>query len=506
MRPRPRRKDSVALAAIEWPLLENSSVAAAIVVSMEGAVLGANARMRKLIGVAAPADLAGTAIHDVLAGPDDWSGWQQARGTGMPVSFRLKAKDGSTVALRGDVRPVTFSGTRALCGVFIDAGDEHQVRASMQKTARMEALGSLTIGIAHDFNNLLTVLIGNLYLVVEELRDRPKAFDKLKAARDAAKRGADLVKQLLSFARREEVAPDVIDPCKVIADIAPLLRRALGARIVLETYLDPHAGRIRASIAQLESVVVNLAINARDAIAGKGVIKISAKREQISKTDAALSGLPGPGDYLVVSVADDGHGIPEETIPRVFEPFFSTKTDRGGTGLGLSMVRWFAEQAGGAASIRSAVRQGTVVMLFLPSSADVTQDTHEGTMPLSTLPTGTERVVVLALDDEMRSTIRRILEVLGYAVSFTASEDETLAALRAEPADLVIVDGLARDDREWVARAKDVSPGLKVIVTTEGARAADVAPASGVALLAKPFTLADLAGSVRRALDAPPGG
>jgi signal transduction histidine kinase len=501
MRLQPSRTGSAELAAIEWPLLEHSTMVAAILVSSDGAILGANARMRTLLGLAAPADLRERSLQEFLLERDDWSVWQQMRSSSAPVSLRLRPAPGAAVTLRGDIRSVSLAGARALCGVFVDVGDEQQLRTAVQQSARMEALGSLTTGIAHDFNNLLTVLVGNLYLVVEELRDRPKAFDKLKAARDAAKRGADLIKQLLTFARREEVAADVIDPCKVVTEIVPLLRRALGSRITLQTDLDGDVGRIRASTAQLESVIVNLAINARDAISGKGVVSIAIRRQHFSKIEAAQHGLPNPGDYVVASVADNGSGIPEGTIARVFEPFFSTKTERGGTGLGLSMVRWFAEQAGGTARLRSVEGEGTTVSLLLPCSADSAQETLEGTMPLSILPTGAERVVVLAPDEALRSTFRQILEVLGYSVTFTAADDEMLAAIRGDRADLLIIDGPSRDDPDLLARAKAARPQLKVVVTTEGVRAVDANPAKGLALLAKPFTLADLAGTVRRALD-----
>jgi signal transduction histidine kinase/CheY-like chemotaxis protein len=502
MRPQPARNDAADLPALEWPLLERSTIVAAILVSDDGAILGANARMRGLLGLAAPADLAGRKLKEFLVERNDWSAWQQARGAGASVTLQLRSATGGAVTLRGDVCPVKLSGARGLCGVFVDAGDEQQLRAAVQQSARMEALGSLTAGIAHDFNNLLTVLVGNLYLVAEEMRDRPKAFEKVKSARDAAKRGADLIKQLLTFARREEVEADVIDPCKVVTDVVPLLRRALGTRISLHTELAPDVGRIRASTAQLESVVVNLAINARDAIVGKGTVTVAMQRAYYSHAEAAKRGLVNGGDYVVASVADNGSGISEETIGRVFEPFFSTKTDRGGTGLGLSMVRWFAEQAGGIVELRSVVGQGTTVALLLPSSTESDHETAEGTMPLSTLPTGTERVVVLAPDEALRSTIRQILEVLGYSVTFTAEEDEMLAALRTEQAQLLIVDGSGREDRDLLARAKAVSPGLKFVVTTEAARPVDPAAPSGIVVLAKPFTLADLAGTVRRALDA----
>jgi len=482
-------------------MLEHSSVVAAILVSAEGALLGANTRMRRLLGLAAATDLIGRTLNEFLVERDDWSVWQQIPGASASLTLRLRSATGVVAALRGDVRALRVSGTRAFCGVFVDAGDEQQLRAAVQQSARMEALGGLTAGIAHDFNNLLTVLVGNLYLVVEELRDRPKAFEKLKAARDAAKRGADLIKQLLTFARREEYDAGAIDPCKVITDVVPLLRRALGSRISLQTEIATEVGQIRASTAQLESVIVNLAINARDAIAGKGRVTISVQRAQLSQSEAANRGLSRGGDYVVASVADDGSGIPEEAIGRVFEPFFSTKRERGGTGLGLSMVRWFAEQAGGAVQLNSIVGQGTTVVLLLPCSTDGVADAAEGTMPLSTLPTGTERVIVLAPDEALRSTIRQILEVLGYTVTFTAADDEMLAALRAEQPQLLIIDGPAREDSGLLSRSKAVRPDLKVIVTTEGPRALVASALPGVAVLAKPFTLADLAGTVRRTLD-----
>ncbi len=168
----------------------------------------------------------------------------------------------------------------------------------------MEALGSLTAGIAHDFNNLLTVLVGNLYLVGEELRTQPKMFEKLKAARDAAKRGTDLIKQLLAFARREELDADIVDPAKVVDGVTPLLRRALGVRIKLDTAFQADAGTIRASTAQLESVVVNLAVNARDAIESKGRIAIEVRRVQLTQEEAERCQLARAGVY----VADQRRG------------------------------------------------------------------------------------------------------------------------------------------------------------------------------------------------------
>jgi signal transduction histidine kinase/CheY-like chemotaxis protein len=481
----------------EFSILEDSSVVAAISLAMDGRILGANAYLRRFFGVGNNSDLAGRALREFLVHEDDWALWA----AGGQVTTQLRSPAGKVLVLRGDVRSSRLPSGRRLYGIFVEVADEQPLRAAAQHSARMEALGSLTAGIAHDFNNLLTVLVGNIYLVAEELRDRPKAFERIKAARDAGKRGAELIKQLLAFARREQLDHGVVDPCKVVDGIVPLLRRAVGTRITLETQLEAGAGSIHASMAQLESVIVNLTVNARDAIEGKGRVSIDVRRVQLSLSEAARHGLER-GQYLALSVRDNGNGIPAEVISRVFEPFFSTKGERGGTGLGLSMVRWFAEQSGGTALVESVVGEGTTVTLLLARSQEQVVEAGDKTMPLSTLPTGNERVVVLAPDDALRSTIHQILEVLGYSVAFTASVEEMLAALRAEDAQLLIVDGLGRNDADVLIRARAVCSNLKVIVTADANRAAEKFAAIDTNVVMKPFSLADLAGAVRRTLDA----
>jgi len=485
---------------VVWSLLEESTIVAAVLVSEDGRILGANSRMRALLGIRQLADLAGCKLSDYLVQPDEWP---SSSSSSAGVIVRMRSANGETVTLRGDIRRTRTGGAPATCGLFVDGGEALQLRAAVQHSARMEALGSLTAGIAHDFNNLLTVLVGNLYLVTEELRDRPKAFERVKSAREASKRGADLIKQLLAFARREQLETDDIDPCNVVSDVEPLLRRALGIRIELRAELDAECGRVRASTAQLESVIVNLAINARDAIEGKGRVTIRVRQTNVAAAEAARLSIAKPGDYVVVSVIDDGGGIPPEAIGRVFEPFFSTKRERGGTGLGLSMVRWFVEQSGGVIKLDSTVGKGTTVALYLPRSADPTFEVSDKTMPLSTLPTGTERVLVLSPDDAVRSTMRQILEVLGYSVELTATDDEMIAAVGARRPELLIVDGPARDDTGLIDRVRASGSAPKVIVTVEGQRsqARSVAAPLGFTALVKPFTLADLASTVRRTLD-----
>lgn len=499
--PQPRSRPEPAEAdTFELAVLEHSTTVAAVLVSPDGEILGSNARLRALLGVRTASELEGRSLGELLVDAGDWTAWQRALSGARPLQTRFRARGGEAVALRGDVVAIHAGGLRVLCGTFVEVANDEKLRAAVQQSARMEALGSLTAGIAHDFNNLLTVLVGNLYLVAEDLRPQPKLFEKLKAARDAGKRGADLIKQLLTFARREQLATGIIDPCKVINELVPLLRRALGSRIALETDLDSAPVPIKASQAQLESVIVNLSINARDAIEGKGNVRIKVRRAQLDADQAARGRLPGAGPYVAIEVSDDGGGIPQETIARVFDPFFSTKAERGGTGLGLSMVRWFAEQTGGVAELESTVGKGTTVTLLLPLSQDQAAESHDMTMPLSTLPTGSERVLVLAADEALRATIRQILEVLGYTVSFAPDVDGVLATLRAEAVQLLIVDAAIREP-ELFARARAARADVEFLLTADSHNQIERSSTPGAAVLLKPFSLADLAGSVRRALD-----
>ena len=490
-------------------MLADSSFIAAFSVSADGFITAANRKLAALLGARSPDELIGQVLTELETGRRDWGAWRRAclAGRERGVKLTFEGGDGRRVVLRGDLGPAADGASPgSLAGVFVDISEEEQLRRAVQRSARMEALGSLTSGIAHDFNNLLTVLVGNLYLAAEELREDQNAFAKVKIARDAAKRGAELIRQLLAFARRETLDVDVVDPSKVVEGLAPLLRRALGSRITLEAKLRPDTGLTRCSAAQLESAIVNLAVNARDAMEAGGRIVILLESEKLDADVAARRGL-SPGEYVKVSVADNGAGIPPEVLEHVFQPFFSTKTERGGTGLGLSMVRWFAEQSGGAVQLRSAVGKGTSVSLLLPRSADATAETAAKTMPLSTLPGGDETVLVVAREESMRSMIKQILDVLGYDVHMSNEPEEALGVLRSRQIDLLLVDaagqqGAARE--QLLQGALKARPSLKIVLTVDGASSKGANTTAST--LGKPFSIADLAGTVRRALDAESGG
>ena len=284
--PTSRREALSKAADLDLTILETSSVVAAVVVDLDGNIVGANARMRRFLGIGDAQATASKSLVEQLIEPGAWRAWRDVPRTGRVVEIELRGFDGTKRVFRGDLSVQGEGAGRRILGLFVDGDDTKALRAAAQRSARMEALGSLTAGVAHDFNNLLTVLVGNLYLIGEEVRERPRVFEKLKAARDAGKRGTDLIKQLMTFARREDLDVGTIDPRKVIGDLLPLLRRALGPRITLETTLEENVGAVRSSVAQLESVVVNLAVNARDAIEGKGRISIEVAAADVSDEEA----------------------------------------------------------------------------------------------------------------------------------------------------------------------------------------------------------------------------
>jgi PAS domain S-box-containing protein len=485
------------------PDVRTSSVIAALAVSPSGVVLAANRSMLTLIGRPLTELLDENIRTSILARPSDWAHWEKAK-AGAHVSgveMQLNALDGRTIFLRGDIRALTrTNGDRhCLSGVFVDITATKQLDNTLDHTARMEAFSNLTSGIAHDFSNLLTVLVGNLYLISEAVRDRPPLHEKAKLARDAAKRGIDLIRQLLAFARNDKVDDNTLDVGKLFCTLEPLLTRALGSRVKLETSVGSDVSLIDANAAQLESAIVNLVINARDAIESTGTICFSATNVTLDDLKSASCGV-SPGDYVRIAISDDGAGIPEALLARVFDPFFSTKGDGKGTGLGLCMVRRFAEHAGGAVVLKSRPGKGTSVFLLLPQSTRGTGSTTVKTMPLSTLPGGKETVLVFAENEEVFATIQDVLTVLGYRVVLGKEWKQSLDLLRTNAIHLVLIDVNGSSDPsarkliDAIGRLKSPVP----IVVLRDSKSADY---NGSLTILKPFDLIGLATAVRRALD-----
>jgi two-component sensor histidine kinase len=368
------------------------------------------------------------------------------------------------------------------------------------RTARIESALGLAAGVSHDFNNLLTVLVGNLYLVSEQVRDQPALHEKVRKARDAAKRGAALARQIMAVARGADAGTDaaVLHVDRVIESLAPLLKATVGARITLNVELAPVVPTVLANRAELESVVTNLVINARDALSERasGTISITLCRRDIG------AGAPAPlkpGGYVELAVRDDGCGIPAALVRRVFEPFFSTKLAGQGSGLGLPMVRWFAEKTGGTAALVSQPDHGTTVTVLLPAHHAEATDTTVRTMPLNALPAGNETVVVLSEDGDFRSTVEQILGALGYRTILDGFAGVTIASHRDAVAAVVVdAQALGMSAAERVRALMERRPKPVGLIVVGDLRVALSVKATRVP---KPFTLQELATAVRTAIE-----
>ena len=483
---RPIEQDSFASSAALPAWLVNSRLLGVVVLDDGLSIVFANDQFARFFGLQSAELLIGANLSEACeleAG--DPQCWRQEG----ECSIRARDKAGTAVLMQVEVSRIRRSDGASLYRCVASLQSEPpETGQLLEHAARMEAVAGLSSGIAHDFNNLLTVLVGNLYLLAEELRDNESAFTRIKAARDTALRGADLTRQLLNYARDDGADEAEVRPASVVRRLQSLLDKLVGSRIKLQVELSAEDASVTAGRAQLESAIVNLVINARDAIDGDGTVTISV--------DEAAGREFGESD-VIVRVADTGPGMSEDVRRRVFEPFFTTKSAGRGTGLGLSMVRWFAERAGGSVDIDSRPGHGTSVSVILPRTSVSSGDTTcSRTLPLSVLPNGDEKVLLVIEDAEVRAMTQQTLAVLGYDV-LIMSRDE-LTAVRDEDIAVAVVDAQGCPDIVELTQAvRDNTPHTKVLVLTPGR----IRELDSRMQLRKPFSLAELAGSVRQTLD-----
>ena len=390
--------------------------------------------------------------------------------------------------------------------------DAQQRLAQAQK---MEGIGHLTGGVAHDFNNLLTIIIGNLETlqrVAQDGRADPERLTRLAAnAMRGAERAAALTQRLLAFSRQQPLQPKVLDVSKLVAGMSDLLRRSLGEQISIETVLAGGIGRVHVDPNQLEVAILNLAVNARDAMPNGGKLTIETANAHVDEAYAASQVDIAPGQYVAIRVTDTGTGMPGDVIERAFEPFFTTKDVGAGTGLGLSQVYGFVKQSGGHVKISSELGKGTTVELFLPR-LHAAADEDPATMQHSPAPRSrtSEMILVVEDDEAVRSHTLESLHDLGYRTLAASNGRIALALLREHSeiqllfTDVVLPDGM--NGQQLAEEAKRQRPELKVLMTTGYARNAilqhgQVEPS--VQLITKPFSYAALAAKIRSVLDMP---
>jgi PAS domain S-box-containing protein len=391
--------------------------------------------------------------------------------------------------------------------VVQDVTVERRLEQELRHAQKLEAIGQLTGGIAHDFNNLLSVVIGNLQLLERPLKGDARLGGHIATALRASLRGADLTRRLLAFARQQVLEPRVMNPVRLVSGTEDLIRRTLGPAIEVGSTLLADCWSIYADPAQLESSVLNLAINARDAMPAGGRLTLATRNRVFAEDDPERHPKLAPGDYVEISVTDTGVGMAPEVAKRAFEPFYTTKETGKGTGLGLSMVYGFAEQSGGVATIDSAPGRGTTVRIFFPRSQMPGAIASDGDSDAGELPTGAETVLVVDDDADVRATAASALRVLGYRVLEAGNGHAALTTLGREPevalllADLILPGGMA--GAELAARALGVCPNLKVLHTSAFSQPGlrELSAPAGTDLLHKPYAIGELARRVRAVLD-----
>ncbi len=419
------------------------------------------------------------------------------------VTYERERADGHHLEIRRTPMP---DGGFVL--TISDMTKRAQAEGVLREAQKMQAIGQLTGGSAHDFNNLLQVILGNLEFVRAKLTDDAKLQQRIERAAWAAQRGATLTGQLLAFARKQPLAPAAIDLAATMPDLIPLLRRTLGEHIEVRYVETAGLWPAMADPAQLESAVLNLALNARDAMPGGGRLTIELGNKVLDRGYGRHHAEVVPGDYAMVAVSDTGHGMTPEVVSRVFEPFFTTKPDGKGTGLGLTMVFGFVKQSGGHVKIYSEPGEGTTAKLYLPRATGATAVVGQRSGVPVNLPRGS--ATVLAVEDEaaVREIACAILADLGYRVLEAADGEE---GLRTFGANAVAIDLLLTDvvlpgrvrGRELAERVQALRPEVRVVFMsgyTENSIVHHGRLDDGGHLIGKPFKREQLARKVAEVL------
>jgi nitrogen-specific signal transduction histidine kinase/ActR/RegA family two-component response regulator len=387
--------------------------------------------------------------------------------------------------------------------------ERHRVEDALRQSQKMEAVGQLTGGVAHDFNNLLTIILGNLEGATKLVTEDTELRRYLASIERAGQRAATLTHRLLAFSRRQPLAPRTLDLNRLVTGMSELFYRTLGEAITIETVLAARLWLARVDPNELENTLLNLVINARDAMQSGGKLTIETANLYLDDDYAATDPEVPSGQYVMLAVTDTGTGMDETVRAQAFDPFFTTKPIGQGSGLGLSMVYGFAKQSGGHVRIYSEPNHGTTVKLYLPRwVGEEDQPPIEINGGRLRTAEGHEVIFIVEDDDEVRAYAARVLRQLGYHVVHFANAVDVLTKLREQRCDLLFTDiGLpVMDGRQLAELARRLQPSLKVLFTTGYARNAIVHNGtldSDVDMLPKPFNSETLARRIRQILDRP---
>jgi PAS domain S-box-containing protein len=430
--------------------------------------------------------------------------------------YRARRQDGSLAVCSVSGKPV-FNAEGVFLGYRGGARDvtaavtaEEALQAAADRarqTQKMEAVGQLTGGIAHDFNNILTVITGTIEILAEAVAGTPALAAIAKMIDEAASRGAELTRQLLAFARKQPLQPHPVDINGLVVDMTKLLRSTLGEHVEIAASLAPDASPALVDPTQLATALINLGINARDAMPNGGTLTFSTANAVLAGSDLGTEAEVRPGAYVMLAVSDTGTGIPAAIRDKIFDPFFTTKEVGKGTGLGLSMVYGFIKQSGGHIEVQSEERQGTMFKLYLPQAVDDVE--MLGAVPGLVPPQGAGQCVLAVEDDPLvRASLLARLKELGYQAVAVANAQEALALIdEGCDLDLLVTDVVmpgSMNGAELAAQVRQRRPLAKVLFTSGyGEIAWDEMHVVGAVVLNKPYRIADLARMLRAALEAP---
>jgi two-component system cell cycle sensor histidine kinase/response regulator CckA len=397
---------------------------------------------------------------------------------------------------------------------FIDATEQKQLQAQFAQSQKMQAIGQLAGGVAHDFNNLLTAMIGFCDLLLQRHKPGDQSFNDIMQIKQNGNRAAGLVRQLLAFSRQQTLQPKVLSLADVLSELANLLRRLIGATVKLDMIHGRDVGLVKVDQGQLEQVIINLVVNARDAMPQGGTVTIRTRNhKQETRVLRGQDDMPA-GDYVVIEVQDSGIGIPQENLQRIFEPFFSTKEIGSGTGLGLSTVYGIVRQTGGFIGVESVVGKGSTFLVYLPvydnadglgieAKVEEVRDDRPGPDL-----TGAGTILLVEDEDAVRVFSSRALRNKGYNILEARSGEEALEVLAKEgdKVDLIVSDVVMpqMDGPTMYKHVREKWPAIKVIFVsgyTEDRLREQFTSGEVIYFLPKPFTLKQLAGKVKDVME-----
>ena len=509
-----RAQDEIAAREAHLRSILDTVPEAMIVIDANGSVTSFSAAAAQLFGYR-PEEVVGQNVKMLMPAPyrgehDGYIGHYLRTGEARIIGYgrvvKGLTKDGAIFPMELAVGEARSDGQRIFTGFIRDLTSRQKMEEELRQSQKMEAIGQLTGGLAHDFNNLLTVITGNLEMLEMSLKDSNQR-ELLKDAQDAAQDGAKLTGQLLAFGRRQPLNPKPTDLPPFISNFSELLRLTLGESIELHIRVTGSGNLCVVDAPQLQNALLNLAINARDAMPRGGKLTIDISRTRLDVDYAQMYSDIRTGRYVLVAVTDTGSGMSEEVRQRAFEPFFTTKPTGAGTGLGLSMVYGFVKQSGGNIQIYSELGQGTSVRIFLPlaESVHTSEELAPGAGEMDAMPRGSETILVVEDDARVRRVTTARLRSLGYEVIEADNGAAAFALLAAHPkiamifTDVVMPGGMNGDELAEAALA--AKPDLKVLFTSGYAEPAVARQGLGAgAWLKKPYTAAELAEKVREIL------